>query len=146
MKKNKRRLIILTLIFGIGITTAWWYARCFGVFGVFGIAEASDSIGEYESIDPALRASIPKLASLLRVCPCSNKYRIVWKGQDPEDQRVAFRALLYNRKWKTLGYEYDVYSGISGKVYIVDEAAIRAVAEKGGTLEDFEGYDQGKNE
>jgi hypothetical protein len=55
---------------------------------------------------------------------------------------VDDRALLYEPGRKRLGYEHDVQSGISGKAYIVEMAAIKEVAKKGGSLEDFSEYDQ----
>jgi hypothetical protein len=77
-------------------------------------------------------------------CPWSEAYRISWRGPDPEDQIIWYRALYYDRRSKWLGYEHDSFSGTTGKTYRADEVAIRAVAEKGGTLEDFSAYDQNK--
>lgn len=99
-------------------------------------------IGEFDSKDAALRAAIRRLAVEVDRCPDAEEYHIVWVGPDPDqNQRVDRRALWYFRRPKTLGYEHDVSSGIAGRNYIVDDAAIKAVAEKGGALEDFAEYD-----
>ena len=107
--------------------------------------EIYKTIGNFESKDAGLRAAIPHLAAEIRRCPEAELYRIVWSSPDTEGyQHVDRRALLYVRKAKAIGYEHDVFSGIAGKAYIVDETAIKAVAERGGSLEDFSEYDQGR--
>jgi hypothetical protein len=103
--------------------------------------EVEVSIGEFPSKEAGLRAAIPRLASELDRCPKAEKYRVIWMGPDSDGStRVNRRALLYLKNFKKLGYEHDVESGISGEPYIVDGAAIKAVAKKGGTLQDFSDY------
>ncbi|HXG91108.1 MAG TPA: hypothetical protein VNN73_01910 [Blastocatellia bacterium] len=100
-------------------------------------------IGEFASKDDCMRAAIRKLAVEIQRCPEAEMYHIVWISPDPdENQRVDRRAVLYERGRKEIGYEHDVFSGISGKAYTVDDAAIQAVAERGGTLYDFSAYEQ----
>ena len=104
--------------------------------------EIYKTIGNFGSKEAALRAAVPKLAAEIHKCPRAELYRIVWIGPDPdENQRIDRRALLYDKERNRLGYEPDVFSGIAGRVYIVNEAAINEVAEKGGTLEDFTEYE-----
>ena len=59
-------------------------------------------------------------------------------------QSIDRRSLLYSgpKPAKWLGYEFDVFSGTIGRRYLVDRAAIEAVAAKDRTLEDFDEYDQ----
>ena len=135
-KRRKRKIILASILLVVGVAIGWWLFRCYGLNAV------SVHIGKFDSKDAGLRAAIPELAREIRMCPWSKEYRVIWEGPDPEDQTVRMRALLYNRKWKSFGYEHDVFSGISGQIYKVDEAAIKAVAEKGGTLEDFAAYDK----
>lgn len=135
--RRKRKLIIIGILFVLGsVAAALWLFKCYGLFAV------SVHIGKFDSKEAGLRAAIPELVREMKVCPWSETYRVIWDGPDPEEQSVRGRSLLYNRKRKRLGYEQDLHSGISGKVYLVDEAAIKTVAEQGGTLEDFAAYDQ----
>jgi hypothetical protein len=103
-------------------------------------------IGEFNSKDSGLRASIPKLASEIARCPEAQVYRIIWVGPEPDPSALGVdrRSTFYSRASKTIGYEADVYSGSFGKTYTADDAAIREVAEKGGTLEDFKDYEQSR--
>ncbi len=130
--------IVIAGIVGIlilaGIALEAWPLGCSG--------EIYKTIGNFESKDAGLRAAIPRLAGEIQRCPEAELYRIVWLSPNEEgSQHVDRRALLYTRKAKAIGYEHDVFSGIAGKAYIVDEAAIRAVAARKGTLEDFSEYD-----
>jgi hypothetical protein len=124
------------------------------VIGIFSVAcvlaaaclfrcpkEVNVYIGEFPSRDAGLRAAIKRLPQEIDRCPGAEGYRVMWRGPDPEDGRVDREALLYFRRPRALGFEHDVYSGISGRAYVVDEVDIRVVAEKGGTLEDFAEYD-----
>lgn len=97
-------------------------------------------IGDFDSRDAALRAAIPKLAKEIRKCPRVETYRIVFTS--PGIYAVDRHALLYFRRnglQTRIGYEDDVYSGVSPGFgpYTVDDAVVLAVAEKGGSLEDF---------
>lgn len=107
--------------------------------------ETYTTIGEFDSRDAALRAAIPKLADAIRRCPQVKTYRIVFTA--PGVYRVDRHALLYWRRNASagiIGYEDDVYSGTTPGFgpYEVDDTVVRAVAEKGGALEDFAQYDR----
>src|ERR1051325_2280267 len=131
-RKQKLRLIgILTVLVAITAAFLSWSLRC--------PKEVSISIGEFDSKDKGLSASIPRLAAEIRRWPEAEMYRVIWVGPetDPDHRGVDRRATFYSRASKRIGYEADVNSGSVGRTYIVDEAAIIAVAEKGGTLEDF---------
>jgi hypothetical protein len=106
-------------------------------------------IGEFQSKDAGMRAAIKRLVVETERCPNARLYRIVWVGPFSDDdpagrESIDRRSLLYwgpnPAKW--LGYEFDVFSGADGRRYLVDRAAIEAVAAKAGTLEDFDQYDQ----
>jgi hypothetical protein len=137
------------------MSNRWRLLQCFlqvaGIILVGGAAACSRcgsdlevSIGPYESRDIGVRSSIQKLAAELRQCPQARLYRVIWRSPDPEGNEVMERqAILYDREHKRLGYEHDIYSGIAGKAYIVDDDAIQKVAERGGSLEAFVEYDQG---
>lgn len=104
-------------------------------------------MGKFDSKDKAIRAAIPKLATEIKNCPAAKIYRIWWvgpgdwPGNDPSKYR---HAIVYVRMVKSIGYEDDFLSGISGTQYLVDEDAISAVAKSGGTLEDLLPYDQSR--
>lgn len=109
------------------------------------------TIGEFDSNDAALRASIPKLADAIRKCPHAKVYRIVYTAPgiygEPGMNTVYRHALLYYRRDRqkgALGYEDDVFSGFKPEPgpYEVDDAVVNAVAEKHGALEDFAQYDR----
>ena len=135
-RKKKIRPILIGILLVFGITVVFFISRS--------PSEITVSIGQFESKDAGLRASIKVLADQVKRCPNSTDYHIIWVGPDPDqNQRVDRRGLWYFRRPKSLGYEHDISSGIAGRKYIVDDEAIRAVAEQGGTLEDFAEYDQG---
>ena len=113
---------------------AAWLLRC--------PKEVNVSIGAFPSMNAGLRAAIRRLPVEIDRCPAALGYRIMWISPDSENERVDRQALLYFTGPQALGYERDVFSGISGREYVVDQTAIRSVAEKGGTLEDFSEYDQ----
>jgi hypothetical protein len=108
-------------------------------------------IGRFPSKAEGLRAAIRRLAAETR-CPDTACTRIKWIGPSDENDSEARctdcgRALVYwqgagtgQARW--LGYEHDFLSGVSGRSYLVDRPAIQAVAQKGGTLEDFDQYDR----
>ena len=101
----------------------------------------TDIIGEFQSKEAGVRASLPKLIALIQECPEAREYYIIFTA--PEGQSVDRCALVYYRgdgARGIIGYEGDVFSGTVGRTYSVDNEAIKAVAEKGGTLEDFAGY------
>jgi hypothetical protein len=102
--------------------------------------EVYTNIGEFQSEDAALRASIERLSSEIDECPNAELYRVVWDA--PDQYRISRHSILFDRPHKSIGIEDDVGSGLSRKGYRVDEAAIKAVAEKGGTLDDLSEYDQ----
>jgi hypothetical protein len=105
-------------------------------------------VGEFHSKSEGVRAAIKRLAAETR-CPDTPCIRVMWSGP-PDDTSGAGanrQALVYwqiggNGQARWLGYEHDFLSGASGKCYFVDRAAIQAVADKSGTLEDFDQYDQ----
>ncbi len=124
----------------IAICLLTWMAAC-----ACPDEEIYTTIGEFDSRDAALRAAIPKLADAIRKCPQVKTYRIVFTA--PGIERVDRHALLYWRRSAPtgdIGYEDDVFSGTSTGFgpYEVDDAIVRAVAEKGGSLEDFAQYDR----
>ncbi len=90
-----------------------------------------------------MRASIPILAAEIRRCPDAEIYRIIWVGSETNSNhdRAYRRSLFYDRRYKRIGYEADAFSGSIGRTYTVDDLAIQAVAQKGGTLEDFAEYE-----
>ena len=141
---TKRNLVLAVLVtsvvLAIGIAFVVWMSSCF--------AEIDVSIGEFESKEAALPIAIQRLSTEVNRCPQANTYRITWIATDPSANQTAMRrALLYDRvsdlNW--LGYEQDCFSGFSDRPYVVDDAAIRAVAAKGGTLEDLKEYEQRTN-
>ena len=137
MKKRRVLFIVIAIIItGVAIAFAAQKLRC--------PQEIETHIGWFDSKDTALRASIVKLADEIRRCPKAELYRVIWVS--PEPQLVASgmsnRCIFYSRSRQGIGYEADVYSGGFGKGYIADDVAIRDVAEKGGTLEDFKVNDQ----
>ena len=130
-----QRLLTILLVAAI----AW------GLWRVLNPANDEAFLGRVESKEAGFRAAVKKLAIEISNFPGSEEYLIYWVGPDPDqNQRVDRRALFYRRSSQWLGYEQDVYSGTSGKAYIVDDAAIRAVAEKSGTLNDFAEYDKSR--
>jgi hypothetical protein len=128
-----KAFIVVVFLLGVVLAVAWML-RC--------PKEVTVSIGEFPSMNAGLRAAVRRLPVEIDRCPAALGYRMMWISPDSENERVDRQALLYFRGPRWLGYERDVFSGISGRKYVVDEAAIRAVAEKGGTLEDFAEYDQ----
>jgi hypothetical protein len=131
---DKRKAILASIVIGCGIVLAVWMLIC--------PSEVRVSIGEFPSKEAGLRAAIVTLAYELDRCPNAETYRIIWRGPNSEGSpHVGRRALLYLQEFKKLGYEHDILSGIDGEPYIVNQAAIKAVAEEGGTLQDFSNYD-----
>ena len=103
--------------------------------------ELTVSIGKFDSKEVAVRAAIPNLAAEIARCRDAKVYRITWVG--PGNHQGEYRhAVLYDRRNKKIGYEDDFLSSFSDETYVVDDRAIQAVAEEGGTLEDFAQYDQ----
>ena len=139
---RRRRLVLAVIIaVAIGVLSAvsffvWWEA-CPSHDDNWGV---EIRLGKVQTTDAGMRAAIKRLDVETKRCPNVYLYRIFWSG--PED-RVG---LLYvggpepGKKW--LGYEADVYSGTVGRTYLVDRDAIHAVATAGGTLDDFDQYDQ----
>jgi hypothetical protein len=82
------------------------------------------------------REAVRKLSDALRRCPKAQRYDVFWK-EVIAGEELGRRALVYERRNKLIGYEYDPGSGFSGAVYVVDDAAIHAVAQKYGRLDDF---------
>ena len=107
-------------------------------------SEVETLIGPCPSREVGIRSSIKKLAAEVRRCPQARLYRVIWRSPNPNNNQAMERqAILYDREHMSLGYEYDIYSGIAGKAYTVGDDAIQKVAEEGGSLEDFAAYDQG---
>lgn len=105
--------------------------------------EIDINIGRFDTADAGLRASIPELASAVQRCPKTELYRIIWIGPGENGEPLQ-RSTLYYRKNSAIGHEQDAFSGASERGYIVDDAAIQAVANKGGTLSDFAEYDKNR--
>jgi|GEM_PF-2734933 len=101
------------------------------------LRDETTSIGEFSSKSIAVRAAIPKLAAEIDRCPRAEVYRIKWEGPGDYEGGPNRHSVLYDRMYKRIGYEDDFLSGMSGKAYEADDAAIRALAQRGGTLEDF---------
>jgi hypothetical protein len=130
------KLILVTTVIFL-ITTALPFAGCQSRCS----KDMSTSIGEFESKEAGIHAAIPRLAAEIRRCPEAEVYRIMWAG--PGDYYGNYRhAVLYDRRSKRVGYEDDFLSGFSGKTYSIDDKAVRVVAEKSGTMEDFSACDQ----
>lgn len=128
---------------GLGIRSKVWVVTC--IFLIFSLIvsactlycsdEVDVSISGISTMEEGNRASIKKLSNEIRRCPSANKYRVFWKVT-VNGQEVSRRAALYERNIG-VGYEDDPYSGFSSKVYPVDDSAIHAIAQKGGTFDDF---------
>ncbi len=82
------------------------------------------------------RVSVQKLSAAVRSCPKSRRYFVFWE-EVVNSEEVGRRALVYERQGNLIGQEDDPHSGYSSRVYIVDDAVIHAVAQKGGTFADF---------
>ena len=95
--------------------------------------EIYEIIGEFDSTGRAIRAAIAPLAAAIQRCPRAETYRIVWTGPGKYNN-VDRHALLYDRNFKSLGYEDDVFSRFSDKIYTADDSAIQRLAERGGTV------------
>lgn len=133
--KSRHNLILAGILLAIGIALAVWMLKCPG--------KIFTSIGKFETKDSGLRAAILKLATEISECPKAEEYRIAWVGPDlQKNDGAQRRSLLYIRESKLLGYESDALSGFDGKRYTVNDAAIKEVAEKRGTLEDFAEHDK----
>ena len=132
---KKGKLILLVALLGGGIALAFWLLMC--------PSEVEVTVGKFSTKEEGVRAAIQRLSSEIKRCPEAERYRIMWIGPvTPGYQGAIMQSFLYIRNSKALGYEHDAYSGISEEPYVVDDAAIRAVADKGGRLEDFLEYDQ----
>ena len=102
-----------------------------------------DDLGHFSSKESGLRASIKKLSQQIKECPNASKYVVGWKAL-AEDGVVQQRETAYDRRTRQLCYEMDPGSGCYGDVYVVDDAAVHAVAAKNGLLDDFAPYDAAK--
>ena len=98
-------------------------------------------IGVFQSKDQGVRESIKQLAQEINRCPDAQNYTIAW-AMATEEQRKEYRAIIYDRETRRIGYEVDPGSGHIGDSYIVDTDVIRSVAANNGTLEDFAGFDR----
>jgi|SRR5581483_10247710 len=134
---TKQKTIILAFMFLLLIVflSAWWLLNC--------STEISGSIGEFPSKDAAFRASIKEINSEVQRCPRTETYRIIWTVKDdPMRQSTLYYRARDGNAY--IGHEQDAYSGFSEKSYSVDDRDVKAVAEKGGTLEDFSDYDRAR--
>ena len=133
-------VVVILLVVGIALVAGGvvWVSRC--------PSEVEASTGTFESIDAGSRSSIQELSKAIRRCPRAELYRVIWLSPGREgDQSIQRQAIIYDRPRKRLGYEFDIYSGIAGRVYVVNDDAIHKVAKKGGSLEDFVEYDQSQS-
>jgi hypothetical protein len=131
---NLRTLLLVAVVavFGSGtlmLLTSVWSSRC--------SSEITESLGPVDSKETALCTSIQKLSAEVGRCPATEIFRVMWMGPD-----AGRHAILYDRTHKVIGYEDDFLSGISSRPYYADDAAVRTVAEKGGSLEDFVLYER----
>ena len=104
------------------------------------------SIGQFDSANDGARAATQKLSQLTQRCPKTKRYSVSWRYSARPQER-GWRALKYERVdassgW--IGYEVDPESGIRGDAYLVDDTAVRQVAQEGGTLENFAKYSKRK--
>jgi hypothetical protein len=113
----------------------------------WGGSETQTYIGEFPSKDAGIRAAIKVLAVEAKKHPNKKIIKVEWTGpysDEGERERhvIGPRALLYTGDGlaRALAWAHDPDSGASFPCYYVDPDAIEAVAEKGGTLEDFEQY------
>lgn len=104
--------------------------------------EEMSDIGSFDSKEEGLSASIPKMAVLIDRCPATKLFRVKWVGPGDYPEGQDRHALLYDRTHKMIGYEDDLFSGISGRPYMAVDSDIRNVAQKQGTLTDFTLYDR----
>ena len=129
LRRNLILAFITIIVLAAGITLAVLIIGCSDMDDI--------SIGEFESKQAALPSAIRALSAEISKCPEAKQYYVSWIASDSNMRE----AIMYLRESKWLGYEQDCYSGFSDDPYNVDDAAIREVAEKGGTLEDFKEYD-----
>ena len=99
--------------------------------------ESISHLGKHATKEDALRAALPKLSGALDECPDAEVFRVMWVGPGNYQGGPDRHSLLYYRKHKSIGYEDDFMSGFSEETYYADDDAIRSVAQKGGTIEDF---------
>ncbi|HKV37931.1 MAG TPA: hypothetical protein VJX67_01870 [Blastocatellia bacterium] len=101
-------------------------------------------IGPFQSWDAGMRAGVKRLAAEIQRCPLTQKYRVEWTN--PSDaSHPDWGSLVcagHDPRRMGLGLENSPGDGIAVRMYIVDRAAIKVVAEKGGAVEDFDKYDQ----
>jgi hypothetical protein len=119
---------------------AWRLAGTFLILSLLiGACRCPDEVNIYfesPTLEAGERVAVRKLSDALRKCPKAQRYDVFWK-EVVAGQELGRRALVYDRRNKLIGYEYDPGSGFSGAVYVVDDAAIHAVAQKYGRLGDF---------
>jgi len=140
---GKRRTLIFLGVVGVSLgvvaTIAWPELRQYERESA---TEIFTYVGDFASKDAALRASIPVLAAEIRKHPEAREYTAIFSSPEPDPVfGNTRRSVFYDRSSGEVGYEADLDSGAVGRVYVVDDSAIEAVARKGGTLEDFGEYD-----
>jgi hypothetical protein len=105
-------------------------------------------IGQFYSKQEGIRAAVKRLAAEIQDFP-RDCVRIVWSAPADDKSKIASsrQALVSSDNWgdgevRWVAYEHDSDSGARSRHYLVDRAAIQLVAEKGGTVKDFEPYDK----
>ena len=105
-------------------------------------------IGQFHSKQEGIRAAIKRLASEIQAFP-RDCVRVVWDAPPDDKPKTASsgQALVSSDNWgdgevRWVAYEHDSDSGARSRHYLVERTAIQVIAEKGGTLEDFEPYDK----
>jgi hypothetical protein len=132
MQKLIKALIACTLIVEISLA-AWLVLKCPDEIAVV--------IGEFESKEAALRASIKRLDGEIHGCSKAETYRVIWTVKD----NPMRQATLYHRRETTgghIGYEQDAFSGFAEDPFAANDVDVKRVAEKGGSLNDFSEYDE----
>ena len=127
--------VIATLTSGTLTSTSGCRERCDN-------REVISEVGEFKSKEAGLKASIPKLADLVKRCPATPMFRVMWVGPGNYPNGGNRHALLYDREHNMIGYEDDFLSGISGEPYYANDSDILALAERLGVLTDLTLYEQ----
>jgi len=93
-------------------------------------------IGSFSSQTQGERASIQQLSKIIDLRFWKSTFNVMWKCSG-KDCGSKYRATVYHRKLKTIGYEVDVGSGYAKWWPCQSDEEIHAVANKNGILSDF---------
>jgi hypothetical protein len=94
------------------------------------------SIGTFATRDAAESASLKMLSQQFSRYPTTELFRVYF-DLSKRDRHGGGGATLYERKWRSIGFENDPGSGFIAKWTNVTEAAIQAAAATNGTFNSF---------